>query len=370
MEERVPLDLLAALIRINSTSGSPGESEVIDYVGDWFGPHTASRVFVSKDHHGRSNGLLVLPSVDSGERVLIFACHADVVPVGNAADWTSPPFEPRVDEGRLVGRGSSDMKSGLAAAMISIAWLHESGARVALAVSTGEEVGSVGAPTIVNLIRDSQISTGAMVIPESTNNKVVLGHRGALWLGVETTGVATHGSTPELGRNAILSMARILGRIGEVPLTTHPQLGAETVNVGTIDGGTVPNVVPDHARIRVDHRVVDLDVGRIIDWWRNQPTVSNVSIDLALVPVWTAADDPWVASLPSEVLTTPAAYFTDASVFTESMPPAPVVVWGPGDPTSVHSANESVDLASLDEAIRLYKRAGIDWQKRQDRLLP
>lgn len=364
MDERMSLDLLAALIRVNSTSGSAGESEVLDYVRNWFTPRESSTVNLSKDHQGKLNGLLVLPTAHSNESVLVFACHADVVPVGNSADWTSPPFKPTVNNGRLVGRGSSDMKSGLAAAMISIGHLHESAIPVALAVSTGEEIGSVGASTIVDLIRDAQMSAGAIVIPESTNNKVLLGHRGALWLSVETTGLAAHGSTPDRGQNAILSMARILTNVENIPLITHPQLGAETVNVGTIDGGTVPNIVPDRARIRIDHRVVDSDLDRIVAWWREQPSVSCVSVDLALAPVWTAADDPWVRSLPSEVLSTPAAYFTDASVFTESMPAVPIVVWGPGDPTAVHSANESVDLALFEEAVRLYTDAGFDWQKR------
>lgn len=366
MVEHEVTRLLSSLVRIDSTTGSPGESTVLDSVAEWFSNHPGTRIVRTGGAH---DALLALPRI-AGERPcphLVFACHADVVPVGDPDAWTSPPFVPTVDGDRLRGRGSSDMKAGLAAAMVAVAELHEAHVPAVLALSVGEELGSLGAPDVVDALSDAGIEVGAVVIPESTENRVVLGHRGALWLRVETRGLAAHGSTPSAGRNAVLALADVLTRIDEVPLGEHPSLGAETVNVGTIAGGSVPNIVPDSCVARVDHRVADpVSSERIRSWWRSQPDVADVRVELDLAPVWTREDHPWVSSLPSAVSTAPASYFTDASVFVRSMPDVPIVVWGPGDPRTVHTVDESVSLALLAEAAELFLSAGLRWSPNAD----
>ncbi|PZF62064.1 M20 family peptidase [Curtobacterium sp. MCBD17_034] len=355
-------ELLSDLIRVDSVTGSAGEGLVLDLVQAWYAGHAGSRVVRSP---ATTDGLLVVParpSPRSSGPHLAFSCHADVVPTGAEGSWTTPPFQPHIAEGRLHGRGSSDMKAGLAAAMVAVARLHEQGLPVVLALSVGEESGCLGAPVLVDMLSAAGIDLGAVVIPESTANRIVLGHRGALWLRVETRGTSAHGSTPSAGRNAVLAMRDVLLRLDAVPLTAHPRLGAETLNVGTIAGGSVPNMVPDVCVVRVDHRVTEAaSAARIPDWWRGRPDVADVTVELDLAPVWTDETDPWVASLPGRVAREPAAYFTDASVFVRSMPDVPMVVWGPGDPTRVHSVDESVSLDLLADAVLAYVSAGVRW---------
>jgi succinyl-diaminopimelate desuccinylase len=202
---------------------------------------------------------------------------------------------------------------------------------------------------------------GAVVVPEATGNQVVLGHKGALWLAVRTAGRAAHGSTPERGHNAVLDLAALLARAGEVlPFRTDPFLGTETWNPGVVAGGTVPNVVPDRAEVVVDMRTV-ADGGDLLAWWRAQPEVADVEVRVDLPPVGTPADDPWVASLPAPVLPTPATYFTDASVLVQVIRGAPIVVWGPGTPAVMHAVDEYVELAEVEQAAAAFTDVVSRW---------
>ncbi|KQM29158.1 hypothetical protein ASL10_00130 [Frigoribacterium sp. Leaf8] len=353
--------LLRDLVAIDSTSGSPGEAAVLRRVAAEFEGVEEARVAFAPGADGEPAALLVSPtSVGADRPLLVFASHADVVPVTDASAWTHDPFASTAVGDRLYGRGASDMKSGLAASIVAVRDLLRQGAPVALAVSTGEEVGCLGAPAVVDLLAGLRV--GAVVIPESTDGQVVLGHRGALWATVRTSGVAAHGSTPERGHNAILDLVAVLGRLDDLPLSSHADLGRETVNVGVVSGGSVPNIVPDVCEARIDLRVVREDVDELVDWWRGQPEVTDVRVDLDLAAVWTPRDHPWLAGLDAPVSEAPASYFTDASVLVRSLEDGvPVVVWGPGDPTVVHTVDESVSVEAVLRAVEQFGRVGGRW---------
>lgn len=349
------IDLLERLIAIDTTSGTPGEVEGFEFVADWWREHCPS-ASVAIDHDGNSPTALLVTST-SAQPLLLFASHVDVVPV--AASWGSPPFTATHVGGRIVGRGSSDMKAGLAASMIATLPLIAAGAPVAFALTTGEEIGCLGAPGLARLLAGHHV--GAVVVPESTENGVVCGHRGATWLTVETAGVAAHGSTPERGSNAIAAMAAVLQRLDELPLKSHPFLDRESVSIGTIVGGSATNIVADHCAVSVDLRVVDRS-DSLVAWWRAQPEVALVRVDLELDAVWTSSDDAFVAGLAAPVSSAPASYFTDASVLRRALGHAvPIVIWGPGDPHGVHAVNESVVVQTVHEAVSLYASAAQRW---------
>jgi succinyl-diaminopimelate desuccinylase len=353
-------DLLASLISIDSTSGTAGEEQGLLAVAEWFASCAAADATISRAPDGSALCLTVLPATHTSMPLMLFSAHIDVVPVTRPEDWRHQPFGAEIDGGRMFGRGSSDMKSGLAAAMIATRDLLESGVVVGLAVSRGEEIGCRGASDVADALAGWNI--GAVIIPESTANEVVLGHRGALWLTVETTGTAAHGSTPERGDNAILSMARLLGTLGELPLGSHPELGQESVNVGTISGGTVPNIVPDSCSVELDIRLAGTDPQSLVEWLSARNAVTAVRVDLDLRAVWTDRMTPWLAGLGAPVSSRPAAYYTDASVLVSVLPPGtPIVIWGPGDPSVVHSVEESVEIEAVHQALELYLDAGTLW---------
>jgi succinyl-diaminopimelate desuccinylase len=290
--------------------------------------------------------LLTSPADPSRPRLLL-ACHVDTVPAAEPRRWQRNPFGADLEGGRVWGRGGSDMKAGLVAAVAAVA-AADPQTPVALLLTSDEEIGSKGAAAAAAAV--AELTIGAVVVPEATGNEVVLGHRGALWLAVRAHGVAAHGSTPERGRNAVLELVALLGRAGAgLPLGRDPFLGGETWNPGVIAGGTVPNVVPDRAEVVVDQRTVG-DGTALLDWWRAQPEVAEVEVLVDLPAVQTPADDPWVATLPAGVRTGPATYFTDASVLRPVVGDAPIVVWGPGTPAVMHAVDEYVEVSELQQA--------------------
>jgi succinyl-diaminopimelate desuccinylase len=206
-----------------------------------------------------------------------------------------------------------------------------------------------------------ELTVGAVVVPEATGNRVVLGHRGALWVAVRTAGVAAHGSTPQRGHNALLDLVAVLGRArDQLPLSTEPFLGAETWNPGVLRSGSVPNVVPDRAEAVIDQRTVG-DGSALLAWWCAQPEVADVEVLVDLPPVRTPPDDPWVARLPAPVEPSPATYFTDASVLAAVTGAAPVVVWGPGTPAVMHATDEYVEVAEIEQAVSAFSAVLRSW---------
>lgn len=337
--------LAAEMVRMD-TSGGEGAVEALRWVDAWFAEAgVGRREFRASGPHA---ALLVLPEESVPERpvqdLLLFSGHIDVVPAGDF--WTTPAFIGDVVSGRLRGRGASDMKGGLAAAMIAVREGLNAGARVGLLVTTSEEIGCQGAEQIVDELGDLDI--GAVVIAESTDNAIAFGHRGALWLTITTQGTAAHGASPERGRSAISEMVDVLARIPEIPGACDDLLGAATVNIGTIAGGTAVNVVPARCVVSADHRIVG-DAKPIVDWWRSHPEVARVHVDLELPSVRTDRHNQTIRLFDGLAAFSdrPVPYFTDGSVLTRCKPRAPIVIWGPGDPRRVHTADEYVDVEAL-----------------------
>ncbi|SFP66029.1 succinyl-diaminopimelate desuccinylase [Geodermatophilus dictyosporus] len=317
-------------------------------------PHLLVTEGRDRDHPWR---LLRTPA-DPGRRQLLLACHVDTVPVPDAAAWQRDPFGAQLEDGRVWGRGGSDMKAGVVAAVAALA-AADPQAPVSLLLTSDEEIGSRGAAAAAAAV--AELPVGAVVVPEATGNEVVLGHKGALWLAVRTAGRAAHGSTPERGHNAVLDLVALLARAGTaLPFRSDPFLGTETWNPGVVAGGTVPNVVPDRAEVVVDMRTV-ADGEGLLSWWRAQPEVADVEVRVDLPPVGTPEGDPWVATLPAPVRPTPATYFTDASVLVQVVDGAPIVVWGPGTPAVMHAVDEYVELAELEQAAAAFSDVVAAW---------
>lgn len=290
---------------------------------------------------------------------LLFACHVDTVPVPSPDTWTVPPHAGTVADGTLLGRGAVDMKGGLAAAAHAFVHGARTGAPVALLLTSDEEIGCRGASAAADALRE--VPVGAIVVPEATENVVVLGHRGAWWVRVSVGGRAAHGSTPHLGSNAALAMARLVDRASrELPLRTDGTLGPETWNLGEVHAGSAPNVVPDLATASVDHRVHG-PVDALARWWGGQPEVAGLTPVLDLPSLATPADDPWVAGLPAPTSPAAAPYFTDGAVLAAVLPGVPVVVWGPGAQRHMHADDEVLDLGQLEDAVRLFRAVVDAW---------
>ena len=204
---------------------------------------------------GRPNVVGVLDGRHPG-RSLILCGHTDTVGV----EGMTAPFDPVVRDGRLYGRGSQDMKSGVAAMVNAAVQVARNGGlergRLVLAAVADEEHASAGAAALAEVH-----SADGAVVTEPTDLRVATAHKGFEWVEVETRGRAAHGSRPEDGRDAILHMGRVLGRLEavEARLKTgraHPRLGRASLHASTVHGGQALSVYPDRCVLGVERRTV------------------------------------------------------------------------------------------------------------------
>lgn len=229
------VNLLQALIRIRSANPPGNEEEIARYIRDY--PYeNGLEVELVPLEPGRSSLVGRLPGRERGSIVL--CGHLDTVAVEEDESWTKPPFEGLIEGGRLYGRGAADMKGGVAvilqAARLIAAFARGRSPRktLLLALTADEEQGYRGAETLIeqDFFKDAEF----MVVAESTDGKVFIGEKGELWLRVRFLGRAAHGSTPELGINAILPAAVFCTRLN-AEATKLPAVagsGKMTLNIG------------------------------------------------------------------------------------------------------------------------------------------
>ena len=310
-----------------------------------------------------------------GRPALLFNGHIDVVPPGEVP-WKHPPFGAVIENGRLYGRGSADMKSGLAAMLVAFDVLAGrkgklQGDLIFSAVSD-EELGASGARRLVadKLTR----GVGAVVIGEPTGFNAYIAQKGLCWLELETTGVTAHGSMPHLGHNAIIDMQALLGEVLAIPLKEgpDPSLGRTTLNVGMIHGGVGPNVVPDLCRVSLDFRLPPgISVGDLMEQvhaavGRATARMPEMRVEIrttgSRTAVSTPAQDPVVKialelcqeRLDRRLKAMPTPGFaTDASALC-SDPPVPFVIIGPGREELAHKPDEYVEIEDYLKAVELY----------------
>ncbi len=305
---------------------------------------------------------------------LCFAGHLDTVPLG-AAPWNREPFGGELAAGKLYGRGSSDMKSGIAAIVAAALQLSRAplrGAGLTLVLVAGEETGCEGAAHLART-PGALGRAGALIVGEPTGNQPVIGHKGALWLRARLRGVTAHGSMPERGVNAVYKAARAVLKLSELRFDVPPDplLGLPTVNVGTISGGLNVNSVPDEAVIGVDLRTIPAQRHAQV----RAQLAQLLGPEVELVPtvdlegVRTEESDPFVQGVV-EVLREvtgetprpgPATYFTDASVLTPAYGGVPTVVVGPGEMALCHQTDEWCSVARIEQAVEAYLRIARRW---------
>ena len=306
-------------------------------------------------------------------KALAFTGHIDVVPLGTRA-WARDPFAGEVDGDHIVGRGSSDMKSGVAAFVTAAleAAARGDGKEVVLIITAGEETGCEGAESIV--AAGLHGAPGALVVCEPTANAPFVGHKGALWLKAVLAGITAHGSMPERGDNAVYKAARAVNRLScfHFGVPPHPVLGAPTLNVGSLHGGININSVPDRAEIQIDMRTTPgLDHNalreRIKAHMEEEATIETL-VDLP--GIWTAPEDPWAASvaeIAARVTREPravkaATYFSDASIFVPAMGGPPTLILGPGEPALAHQTDEWCSVERVRQAHSIYSEMIAAWK--------
>ena len=319
----------------------------------------------------------VIGSLGSGERpVLAWNGHLDVVPAGARDAWVHDPWAGTVDDGRLFGRGAADMKGPVAAALAAAAALRrahvELRGTLTFHLAADEELAGVHGTRV--LWERGLIDQDACIVGEPSELRIGLAQRGGAWITATAHGVAAHGSTPDLGVNAITSMARYLLRLDEaLPTSEHSLVGRPTVNAALIAGGTAPNVVPDRCEADIDRRVIpgEDDPEAVLEGFRSladrvRAEHPDVRID-TVIREWTEAAEAPADSVIANVARTALAAegceprdvgftgITDARFYLNQAR-MPGVILGPGSLTVAHTANESIPVDDLVAGARVYAR--------------
>jgi succinyl-diaminopimelate desuccinylase len=380
------VELTRELVRIPSVyrPGDPvaNESAVADYVRQWL-VKEGFDVEVHEVAPGRPNVLAVLGEKGDGKSLLLEG-HTDVVTEGDPTLWTHPPFGAALVDGRIYGRGSADMKSGLAAAMIAAAAFKRSGTRLGGRLVVGALVDEEGDMIGVRHLCGTAVGRelDAAIICEPEENELCLEQRGVVWARVTVRGRMAHGAMPEAGVNPITGVGALLREVPglqkrlralcEKSKHLRPPTVTPTIVKAPLSGVPQSNVIPAAAEMTIDVRLTpgpaedviaaEIDAacrraaaacdGIAIDW---RPVngfrlATRVDRDEALVQAMVkgvrdaTGRAPRYGGVPGS---------TDGTILRMTLG-IPIVTCGPGNRLIPHQVDEYVDVAELVDAARIY----------------
>ncbi|HEY7356627.1 MAG TPA: ArgE/DapE family deacylase [Ktedonobacterales bacterium] len=359
--------LVSQLVAIDSINpdlvpGGAGEAAIARFVATWL-EQAGFEVTLDEPAPGRPSVVGVARG-SGGGRSLLLNAHMDTVGVTGMEH----PHEPRIEGNRLYGRGAYDMKGGLAAIMLAAARAQQRGLRgdVIVTAVSDEEYASIGTASVVK-----RWHADAAIVTEATALDLCLAHKGFVWLEVEVTGKAAHGSRPDLGVDAIVQMGKVLAGLEQLQKAleakpAHPLLGHGSLHASLISGGQELSSYPERCVLSIERRtlpaetpeMVLAELQRILEpLAAADPTfVATARVTLARAAFEVPADAPIVqavrgaatAVLGREPQPFGAAWWMDSAILAASG--IPTVIFGPGG-EGAHAAVEWVDLDSVERCI-------------------
>ena len=367
-EEKIAI--LQELIRIKSVNGNEGE--VAAYLNQLLNQHGIQGEIISHTE-GRDN--LVATYHNGQGRVLGLSGHMDVVSAGDESNWTYPPFAAEIKGNRLYGRGATDMKSGLAAMVIAMIELKESGkpfnGTIKLLATVGEEVGELGSEQLTKAGYVDDLD--GLIIGEPTNYHLMYTHMGSINYTVVSHGKEAHSSMPQEGYNAINHLNEFITRANEQmdALANDFQnsaLGKTIHNVTVINGGNQVNSIPSQAQLQGNIRsipefpndqIIDL-LQKIVDELNGGTNYHlELTIDYNKIPVKANPDSSLIHHIQKQfkqpLPLVGAAATTDAAEFTKSAHSFDFVVFGPGVVNLPHQIDEYVEIDNYLDMIDTYQ---------------
>ena len=363
------VQLTESLIGFNTVSPPGNEEGCARFIADFLKDLHAEGASVEL-HRFAPNRANVVAIFKGDSPGLLLGGHIDVVPPGDESGWTSPPFEGKVRNGRLYGRGAVDMKGGVAAMLIAIEQARRRRLKRSLTFvgTAGEEVGFDGLRAMVKAGKLEGIAARCGLVGEPTEMKVVRGHRGSFTTKVTFRGKSAHSSDPSRGVNAIENAVSFIEKLGplrrEIAKAVDPDLGHTLLTPTVIGGGTKSNVIPDSCALTLDGRTIPgiskrtvLDgLNTIIQSLRKKD--KNFSADIEVLydtsPLSIDAKEE-VVKLGEAITGSPstiALYGTEAPEYCKLG--VPTVVLGPGNIKEAHIYDEYIELEQLKLAESTY----------------
>ncbi|HVL67708.1 MAG TPA: ArgE/DapE family deacylase [Vicinamibacterales bacterium] len=357
------IELLEELVAIDSVNpslvpGAAGEERIAAAVAERMRA-LQLEVHVEEVVPGRPNVVGVLDTGVPGPS-LMFCGHLDTVGV----EGMVAPFTPVVADGRLYGRGSQDMKGGVAAMIDAARLVREARprrGRLLIAAVVDEEFASIGVDALVQ-----RWTADAAVVTEPTDLQVAVAHKGFAWVEIETTGRAAHGSRPREGRDAIVRMGRVLARLELLDRelqarAPHPLLGTASLHASTVEGGREWSSYPDRCRLQMERRTVpgETDATALAEVQGVLAGLREEDAEFTAVARVVFSRPPYEAPpahelvgllrdcatrYACEVPTIGMSFWTDAAVLGAAGIPS--VLFGPGG-SGLHSTEEYVHVAEV-----------------------
>jgi acetylornithine deacetylase len=367
--------LLSDLVAIDSVNpdlvpGAAGEGKIAAFIAAWLGK-AGLEVERVENAPGRPNVIGIARGTGGGKTLLLNG-HVDTV----GAAGMERPFEPVIKDGRLYGRGGYDMKGGVAACMIAIAEAKKKKLRgdVIFTAVADEEYAGAGTMAVAK-----QVDADGAIVAEFTELRLVPAHKGFVWLEIETTGVAAHGSRPDLGVDAVVKMGPVLielERLGRTLATgkAHPLLGSGSVHASFIEGGREYSTYPERCVLKLERRTlpgetpagVEAEVKDILKRLQAADPQLRAEVRLGLdrPPMETPADAGILVAVreaAARVLGHTAeiagvAFWTDAATLAAAGIPS--LLFGPAG-SGAHAAEEWVNLASVHACADVYLETAI-----------
>jgi acetylornithine deacetylase len=366
-------ELLSQLVAIDSVNpdlvpGGAGEAEIARFVADWL-VNAGLEVSLEEAAPGRPNMIAVARGTGGG-RSLMLNAHMDTVGVAGM----ETPFQPRIRDNRLYGRGAYDMKGSVAACMLAMAAVRRMGlpGDVIFSGVVDEEYASIGTQAVVDHWR-----ADAAIVTEPTEMQLCIAHKGFVWLDIETIGRAAHGSRYDLGVDAIAKMGKILVELETLDhrlrsWQAHPLLGTGSLHASLITGGQELSSYPERCVLQVERRTLP---GETLDLVEQQfesavkqvldtdPTFqAQVRTTLTRAAFQIVPDAPIVATVREQAATiighSPpeigVPFWMDSALLASAG--IPTVILGPGG-EGAHAVVEWVDLADVAKCAEIYTAA-------------
>ena len=365
--------LLADMVKINSINpdlnpDGAGEGKLAQFIANW-GRQNGLEVHVQDVAPDRPNVILMARGSGGGKSLMLNA-HTDIVGVSEMDD----PFNPIIEDGRMYGRGSYDMKSGMAACMMTLknATNMNLSGDVILSAVIDEEYASLGTQAIIK--EWERWAADAVIVTEPTELEISVAHKGFVWLDVEVFGKSAHGSRPHLGIDAIAKMGKVLVKIDELDQNlranpTHDLLKSGSLHASLISGGEAVSMYPAYCKLVIERRTipgetpdtVQAEIQAILDEIADADPDFKASVKVTLAQSYFSVDrgEPIVQELKDKaesilghaVPLIGTTFWMDAALFSQHG--VPTVVLGPlGE--GAHAKVEWVDLESVQQCVAIY----------------
>ena len=349
------IPILQNMIKIPTENPIGETKSLVDYLFSLFPNEKGFRKkIITNQKDGVELHNLVV-ELGSGQQKIVLCGHLDTVPAGSKSNWTHNPFVGIIQDGKVYGRGSADMKGGVVSIIgVLFNFLDKQDFlkkyTLVFAATADEEAGMSGAEALeeAGVMKDSVL----LIIPEATNLNVGIAEKGVTWVKLLVHGKQAHGSMPEQGINAIEAAASLYSQLHScLSDASSDILGKSTLNIGTITGGTKINVVPNNVEIELDFRLVpEEDQDLVLQKLKElQPVMGSYEVEIIQnLPALISTKSAFVSNLTklTGTSTVGLSYGTDAAKLLKNKD-IPFVIFGPGDNTVIHQDNEFVPISQV-----------------------